>query len=164
MVFHWSLSYRKSPQVSRTFLSILADHNSAVVWIVSTRPNTSNSFTKGKVTFLTLQTPLPSLWGLFQVNKLQLVSPSSSCSIVILVLWEGLSLSLSFRFLWLLLFYSLRVFHISVSRWSFPGVWATSHCKSPGLFSVFWAISTLLQFGLSPLILLFTSHPVFWWL
>ena len=35
MVFHWSLSDSKSPQVSRTLLSVLADLN-AVVWTVST--------------------------------------------------------------------------------------------------------------------------------
>ena len=37
MVFLWSLNESKSPQVSRTLLSILADHNNALVWIVSTR-------------------------------------------------------------------------------------------------------------------------------
>ena len=37
MVFHWSLSDSKSPQVSRCLLSILADLNNAVVWTVSTR-------------------------------------------------------------------------------------------------------------------------------
>ena len=36
MVFHWSLSNSKSPRVSRTFLSILADLNNPVVWMVST--------------------------------------------------------------------------------------------------------------------------------
>ena len=36
MVFHLSLSDSKSPQVSRTLLSILADLNNAVVWIVTT--------------------------------------------------------------------------------------------------------------------------------
>ena len=40
MVFHWSLSDSKSPQVSRTLLSILAVLNSAVVWMVSTRQPT----------------------------------------------------------------------------------------------------------------------------
>ena len=44
MVFHWSLSDSKSPQVSRTFLSILAVLSNAVVWMVSTRPPTSKSF------------------------------------------------------------------------------------------------------------------------
>ena len=43
MVFHWSLSDSKSPQVSRTLFSILAVLNNAVVWMVSTRPPTSKS-------------------------------------------------------------------------------------------------------------------------
>ena len=43
MVFHWGLSDSKSPQVSRTLLSILAVFNNAVVWMVSTRPPTSKS-------------------------------------------------------------------------------------------------------------------------
>ena len=38
MVFHWSLSDNKSPQVSRILLSILAVLKNAVVWMVSTRP------------------------------------------------------------------------------------------------------------------------------
>ena len=43
MVFHWSLSDSKSPQVSRTHLRILAVLSNAVIWIVSTRPPTSKS-------------------------------------------------------------------------------------------------------------------------
>ena len=43
MVFHRSLSDSKSPQVSRTLLSILAVLNNAVVWMFSTRPPTSKS-------------------------------------------------------------------------------------------------------------------------
>ena len=43
MVLHWSLSDSKSPQVSRTLLSILAVLNNVVVWMVSTRPPTSKS-------------------------------------------------------------------------------------------------------------------------
>ena len=38
MVSHWSLSDRNSFQVSRILLSILADLNSTVVWVVSNRP------------------------------------------------------------------------------------------------------------------------------
>ena len=38
MVFHWSLSGSKFPQLSRTLLSIQADLNNAVVWTVSIRP------------------------------------------------------------------------------------------------------------------------------
>ena len=44
MVFHRSLSDNKSPQVSRTLLSILADHNNNVVWMVSIRPVIFKSF------------------------------------------------------------------------------------------------------------------------
>ena len=43
MVFHWSLSDSKSPQVSRILLSILAVLNNVVFWMVSTRPPTSKS-------------------------------------------------------------------------------------------------------------------------
>ena len=44
MVFHWSLSDSKYPQVSRTRLKILAVLSNAVIWIVSTHPPTSKSF------------------------------------------------------------------------------------------------------------------------
>ena len=43
MVFHWSLSDSKFPQVSRTLLSILAVLNNAVVWMASTRLPISKS-------------------------------------------------------------------------------------------------------------------------
>ena len=43
MVSLWSLIDSKSPQVSRTLLSILADLNNTVVWMVSTRPLISKS-------------------------------------------------------------------------------------------------------------------------
>ena len=42
-VFHCGLSNRKSPQVSRTLLSIMADLNNVVVWMVSIRPLISKS-------------------------------------------------------------------------------------------------------------------------
>ena len=53
MVFHWSLSDEKSPQVSRSLLSFLVDLNNAVVLIVSTCPvisKSSSPFTKSLVT------------------------------------------------------------------------------------------------------------------
>ena len=40
MVFHWSLSDSKSPQIPRTLLSILVVLNYVVVWMVTTRPPT----------------------------------------------------------------------------------------------------------------------------
>ena len=43
LVFHWSLRDSKSPQVSRTLLSIVAVLNNFVVWMFSTRLPTYNS-------------------------------------------------------------------------------------------------------------------------
>ena len=43
VVFHWTLSDCKSPLVSRTLLSILANLNIAVFWMVSVFPLVSNS-------------------------------------------------------------------------------------------------------------------------
>ena len=43
MFFHWNLRDSKSPQVSRTLLSLLADLNNAVVWMVPSRPLISKS-------------------------------------------------------------------------------------------------------------------------
>ena len=53
IVFHWSLSDSMSPQAFRTLLSILADLNCTVVWMVSTRvliSNSSSPFTYSLVT------------------------------------------------------------------------------------------------------------------
>ena len=51
----------------------------------------------------------------------------------------------------IIIIHFLRVFHISVSWWSFTEVWVTASLrKSPGLFSVLWPISIMLQFGWSP--------------
>ena len=54
MVFPWRLSDSKSPQVSRTPLSILAVFNNAVIWMVSTRPPTSKSFRPFKNPLITV--------------------------------------------------------------------------------------------------------------
>ena len=43
MVFHWSLSESKSPQVSGTLLSILSVLNNVVIWMVNNRPIISMS-------------------------------------------------------------------------------------------------------------------------
>ena len=61
----------------------------------------------------------------------------------------------------IIIIYSLRVFHLSFSWWSFTKVWVTaSFLMSQGLFSVFWPISIMLSFGWSPLVLLFPIPPV----
>ena len=53
MVFHWSLSDSKSPQISMTLLSILSDLNNVIVWIVSPRPVISKSSTPCTNPFVT---------------------------------------------------------------------------------------------------------------
>ena len=44
VIFHQSLRDSKSPQVSRTLLSILADFNNAVFWMAPNRPLISKSY------------------------------------------------------------------------------------------------------------------------
>ena len=57
MVFDWSLSDSKSPQVSRALLSILAVLNNVVVWMVSTRPSTSKSSNPFSNSLVTVPNP-----------------------------------------------------------------------------------------------------------
>ena len=58
-------------------------------------------------------------------------------------------------------FTNSKIFSTSIRWWFLTGVWATaSLLKSPGLFSIFWPIWIMLQFGWSLLILLFPSPPV----
>ena len=58
MVFLGSLRDSKSFQVSRTLLSILADLNNAVVWIVSIRPLISKSSSPCSNSLVTVPIPL----------------------------------------------------------------------------------------------------------
>ena len=62
-----SLSDSKSSHVYRTFLSILADLNNAVIWMVCTHPLISKS---------------SSAFDSFVTHSLQLVKTSLSCSSV----------------------------------------------------------------------------------
>ena len=63
-ILYWNLSDNKSPQVSRTFLSIRADLNNSVVWVASILPLISS---------------FPSL---FSRPPTTVESPSPSCSTV----------------------------------------------------------------------------------
>ena len=55
----------------------------------------------------------------------------------------------------------LRVFHITMSKWFFAGVWVTaSFHRPPELFLVFWLISTILLSGWY-WFFLFLNPPVF---
>ena len=80
MVFHRCLNDSKSPLISRTILSILADLNIAVVRIVSIHPLISNS-----------SSPLTSLLG-------TVLSTPPTCSTVSLDHWHALSTFSHFTF------------------------------------------------------------------
>ena len=72
MACHWRLSDSKSPQVSRTLVTILAIPNNAVVWMVSPRPPTSKSSSP-------FNSPLATV--LKTLITISIISPS--CSIVV---------------------------------------------------------------------------------
>ena len=89
MVFYWSPSDNKSPQVFNTLLSILANFNNAAFWTVS-----------ACALIQTPLAPLPGLWG-------SIPSATNTTGITVtfmfhsfLFLWQGTSTYLSFPFLW----------------------------------------------------------------
>ena len=125
MFFYWSLSDSKSPQVSRSLLSILAFLNNAVVWMVSTRPPTSkcsSPFSNPLVTVLNAPITIGIIVtcmfhrffnSLARSRYLSLFSHSFS-----FILWSaGTAKSTILQVL--SYYYSSRVFHISVSWWFF---------------------------------------------
>ena len=87
MVFHWTLSGSKSPQVSRTLFTILADLNNTVVWMVSARPPISSS-------------SIPLTKPSWIVPSALITIGITVTLIAFFVLWQGPSTWLSFRFLW----------------------------------------------------------------
>ena len=148
MVIHCSLSDSKSPQVSRTLLSILAVLSNAIIWIVTTRPPTSKSsrpFNNPLVIVLKAPITIGTIVTFMFHSFISSLARSRYLSFF----------SHSFRFiLWYYYYYYyslIRAFHISVSLWFFTGVWVTATLlKTPGLFSVFWPFSTMMSFGWSP--------------
>ena len=138
MVFHWSLRDSKSPQVSRTLLSILSDLNNAVVLIVSICPlisNSSNSLSKpletvpsspitiGSTATLMFNSFLSYLtWSkclsLFSLSLIfTLWSTDMAKSIILQVLFFSFFLFFfSFLFFFFLFFYSILFF--SIITWS----------------------------------------------
>ena len=95
---------------------------------------TTNRFS---IIIITLNSCWSSLFSL-QVSLITLVFPSTLASHC----FDSAS-----NFIIIIIIYSFRVFHISVSWWSFTGVWVTaSLLKSPGLAvlnnTVVWMVST----------------------
>ena len=127
MVFHWSLNDSKSPQVSRTLLSILVDFSNAVVWIVFTRPLIFKSPSPFNESFGDCTKGINSNWYNHHFNIPQIFDSlvgfrqSSFLSLSFnFTLWSaGIAKStilqvLLFCWLSLLLFYSLRDFFKSM--------------------------------------------------
>ena len=176
MVFHWSLSDRKSLQVSRVLLSILVNLYNPEVRRVSIRPPISKSSSfplskhLGTITSASIIIGITVilmfhgfLSSLARYLSLFFAFFDFQCDvIIILLLWEFCHTNASrwsFTGVWVTsapyyyyYYLLIRVFHISVSWYSFTGDWVTaSLLKSPGLFLVFWPFSIMLLFGWSPL-------------
>ena len=146
MVFQWSLSDSKSPQVSRTLLSIQAVLNNAVVWMVSTCPPTSKSPTPFSNPLFTVPNA-PITIGVivtFMFHSFFFQFPSKVKVLILLfIFFQFYSVVNRVLLLLLLLYSSLRVFHTSVNWWFLTGETA-SLIKSPGFFSVFGPILIIL--------------------
>ena len=82
MVFHWNLSDGRSPQVSRTFLSILADLSNDVVWMFSACPPFSSYY---------------QVFGIVLSTSIMIGIPVTFMFHNFFALWQSLSTCLSFR-------------------------------------------------------------------
>ena len=161
MVFHGSLRESKSPQVSMTFLTILAVLNNVEVWMVSTRPPTSKSSSPFSNSLITV-TKVPISIGIivtcmfhsffqfpckvevfillftfFQfysvVSRDSKVDNFVSSLFLFIIKRSGL-LAESWWYYYYYYYSLIRIFHINISWWSFTEVWVTaSLLKSPGL-------------------------------
>ena len=103
MVFHWSLSDSKSPQVSRTLLSILADLN-VVVWMVSAHSPISKS-----------SCPLTKLLRIVSSAPLTTGNYITFMFHCFLVFWQGL-LTFIFFFFFFFFFFVFFDFYSMVCR------------------------------------------------
>ena len=101
MVFHLRLSDSKSPQVSRTLLSILTVFNNAVVWMVSTRPPTSKSSRPFNNPLVTVP-KAPITIGIIVTFIFKMYFQFSSKVEVLLSLLLSFNFQLYFRFLTIL--------------------------------------------------------------
>ena len=154
MAFHWSLSDSKSPQVSRTLLSILAVLNNAVVWMVSTRPPTSKSsspFSNPLVTVpnapITIGIIVTCMFHSFFSSLARSRYLSFFSHSFCFILWSAgtaKSTILQVLFFFSYYYYSKQCFHITVCSISFTGVWSTTDLlMSSGLSSVCWPFSIM---------------------
>ena len=117
MVFGWSLSDSKPPQVSRTLLSILADLNIIVVWIFSTCPLISKSscpFSNPSVTVP--NTPITISITVTFILLLLLYYLSRKCRLWMLLIFHV-------RFCQKYLCFLTLATDIRVYFWLYPSLW-----------------------------------------
>ena len=91
MVFHLSLSDSKSPQVSRTLLSILAVLNNAVVWMVSTQPPTSKSSSPFNNPLVTVPKAPITIGIIFTFYSLRVFTSASADGLSLKFVWQQVS-------------------------------------------------------------------------
>ena len=178
MVFHWSLSDSKSPQVSRTLLSIMDVLSNAIIWIVSTRLLTSKSsrpfnnplvivpkapITIGKIVTFIFHSFFNSLtmsrYLAFFSHSFSLIlwSAGTAKSTVLQILFFVLIILRSgllgeIKWFVCLSFTPLEFFTSTLGWWSLTGDRVTeSFLNSQGRFSVFWPFSIKLSFRWSSL-------------
>ena len=142
MVFHWGLSDSKPPHVSRILLNILIELNSVIVLVILIQLLISNSswpLTKPLGTIpsapITIGITITFMFDSFLSSLAR--SKYSSFFDSLSVVRQGGKVHYAtgaLFFVDLLSFYSLSVFHSSVSWWSFTRVQvSTSLLKSPAL-------------------------------
>ena len=167
MAFRRSLSDSKSPQISRTLLSILAVVNNVVVWMVSTRPPTSKSSSPFNNPLVTVP-DAPIIVGIFVTSMFHSFFNSLAWSRYLsffshsfsFILWsagtaKSTILQVFFFFLliiiksgllagirWSVCMLKSRVFHISVS-WLLINIWMIVSLLRMGLIRPFVSNSTI---------------------
>ena len=171
--FHWILGDSKCRQVFRTLLSILADLNNAVVWMIAARTSISiftNPNTKplGIISSapITIDITVTFIFHSFFSSLARSKYSSSILFSLIFTQWfTGTAKSIIWQVLWLLLSLLLLLLFL----WEFfpPGLvdglpseskWQQSPQVSWTLLR-YWPI-LILSFGWSPLILLFPNLPL----
>ena len=113
--FHWSLSDSKSPQVSRSLLSILSVFNNAVLWMVSTRPPTCKSYRPFNNPLVTVP-KAPITIGTNRHFQIPQLFQFSSKVLVFILLFTFFQFYYYFYYYYCIKSYFKSLFHVHISR------------------------------------------------
>ena len=137
MVFHWNLNDSKSPQVSRTLLSIQAVVNNTVVWMVHTRPPISKSSSSfNNLLFTVPKAPITNgIIVTFIFHSFFQFSREVEVLIFFFTFFQFYSVvrrdskvdNLAYSLFLLIIIIIIQVFQTKVSWGSFTGVWVTAN-------------------------------------